>query len=251
MIAFTRATLSLVSSALLLVAGPAVAQTADEILAKYFEVTGQEKMNKVTSMTMTGKLALGPNEAPVAIYSKRPNKTRWNITIQGRELTPQAYDGKDAWRLMNGYSLEVQDIAGDDLKDLIEEADFDSPLYNYKDKGHAAEYMGEEDVEGTKALKIKLTKKSGNITYYFIDADSYVLLKSVSKSKRNGAEIESEAIFSNYQMFDGMAVPMSVEYRQVGAPAGQKMTFEKADFTTPIDDSVFARPAKSAPAPGK
>ncbi len=251
MTAFTRVALGLVSSALLLVAGPAVAQTADEILAKHFEVMGQEKMNKVTSMTMIGKIALGPNEAPVTIYAKRPNKTRLNITIQGRELTPQAYDGKDGWRLMPGYSMEVQDIAGDDLKELIEDAEFDSPLYDYKAKGHTVEYMGEEDVEGTKALKLKLTKKSGNVTYFFLDAEAYVVLKSTSKTKRNGAEIESESVFSNYQQINGITVPMSLEFRQVGAPAGQKITFDKADFATPIEDTVFARPAKTAPAPGK
>ena len=41
---------------------------------------------------------------------------------------------------------------------------------DYKAKGNTVELMGKEDVEGTPAYKLKVTKKSGNIEYDYLDA---------------------------------------------------------------------------------
>ena len=60
-----------------------------------------------------------------------------------------------------------------------------------KAKGHAVELMGKEKVEGSDAYKLKVTLKNGDIRYIYIDADSYLELKTEAKRTIRGSEVET------------------------------------------------------------
>src|SRR5207245_10552269 len=68
-------------------------------------------------------------------------------------------------------------MSQDDMKSLIEDGDMDGPLVDYKEKGHVAELLGHDSMEGTDCYKIKLSMKNGDIRYYYLDTDSYLELK--------------------------------------------------------------------------
>jgi hypothetical protein len=46
-------------------------------------------------------------------------------------------------------------MSADDTKSLMEDADIDGPLVDWKAKGSTVEYLGTEDVDGTQAHKLK------------------------------------------------------------------------------------------------
>lgn len=227
----------------------ASAQTVDEIIAKHVEALGgMEKMQAQKTRRASGKLSLpGGLEAPITMAQKRPEMFRANITFQGMDVV-QAYDGKNGWQIDPTQGKKTAEpLSEDDLKDVQENADFDGPLVNYKEKGNKVELLGKEDVEGTPAYKLKVTLKSGDVKTVFLDSDAYVEIKEVSKRTIRGAEREFENVLGDYKEEGGVMMAHSFEVKPKGAPQSQKLTIDKIEINPEIADSYFQVPP-AAPA---
>jgi outer membrane lipoprotein-sorting protein len=222
----------------------ASAQTVDEIIAKHAQARGGlEKIKAIKSAKVTGKLVMQGIEIPVTIQQKRPNKMRLDATFQGKTLV-QAYDGATAWKIdpFQGTS-EPEKSAGEEEKQTIEQSDMDGSLIDYKEKGHTVELVGKADVEGTPAYQLKLTKKSGDINHIYIDAENYLEIKTTSKRKTPGGEIEIDAYSGNYKPVNGVMFAFSVEAK-AGGQVVQNMVIEKVELDLAIEDSLFKMPVK-------
>jgi outer membrane lipoprotein-sorting protein len=221
--------------------------TVDQILAKNAEAKGGlEKLRALKSVRFTGKMSLGGGmEAPIIMTKKRPENMRMEFTVQG--LTGvQAYNGTTGWMVMPFMGKkEPEEMSADMLKDVKEQADFDGPYIDAEKKGYKVELIGKEDLEGTAAYKLKLTK-DGNETLVWIDADSFLDIKTAGKRKMQGQEIESETTIGNYQEFEGLLFPTQLEMKAKGAPAGQTITIEKVEINPTVADDAFAMPKAAA-----
>lgn len=227
-----------------LLTGLVVAQdeSLEEILEAHFEVVGQENLLDVQTIKQTGKIFTQGIEIPMELSMKRPNMMRINANVAGANAVFMAYDGDKGWSLQPWTgSMDPQDLPEDQLKDAIQQADMDGALYNYADKGHQLELVGTEEVEGTETYKLKLTLKSGDVMYYFLDAEAYVPIKITSKTTVQGQEIESEQFLSNYKMVEGFAVAHSVETKIMGTTQLQ-ITIDEVVVNPEIDDSYFKKP---------
>ena len=232
----------------LLLAPVSRAQTVDEILAKHFETMGGlEKIKALNSMRLTGTMTVGPGiEAPITMERKRPGKRRLEFSVQGMTGI-QAFDGEKAWSVMPFMGKKDPEAASEeDSKQEREEADFDGPLVDYKTKGHTVELTGKEPVEGAEAYKLKVTKKNGDTEYYYLDAETYLLVKNEGKSKRRGTEVEVEGLWSDYKDVDGYMMPFTLEQGLKGTPQKQRMVFSKIELNVPLEESRFAMPAVAA-----
>ncbi len=205
-----------------------------------------EKLKALKSVKMTGKMSMGQGvEAPFIMQMKRPNKLRIEFIIQG--LTGiQAYDGTSGWTLMPFMgSKDPQKSPEEDTKDLAEQADFDGPLVDYKDKGHTIEYIGKEDVEGTQAEKLKITLKSGKVRYIYMDPEWGLDLKVTAIVKREGIEASVDTLFGDYKEVGGLTFPHALEQKMAGRPGQQSFTIEKIELDTEMDDAIFVMPEVS------
>jgi len=242
-----RKTIMLLALGLLL-APIAHAQSVDDILAKHYEACGGlAKMKAVTSTRYTGTMTMGPGmEAPLTIEKKRPGMQRTEFTIQGMTGI-QAFDGSRTWSVMPFMGKKDPEAASEeDSKHEKDDADFDGPLVDWKAKGHTVELVGKEPVEGAEAYKLKITKKNGDIEYYYLDAETYLLVKNEGKVKRRGTEVEGEGTWSDYKDVDGYMMPFTMEQGIKGTPQKQRMTFSKIELNVPLEDSRFAMPAVAA-----
>ena len=234
-------------TALLLVALPLQGQTADEIIAKYIKtVGGMGKIQAAKTLRRTGKFIGGGGfEAAVLELNKRPNMVRQEFTMQG--LTGiTAYDGKTGWRIQPwGGKKDPEPLGEVQMKAILEDSDIDGPLVNYREKGNKVEYVGMEPVEGTDALKLKVTLANGDIQYYYMDTDYYVPIKIEIKRTVRGTEQESETILGDYKEVDGWYLPFSVESGPKGSQEKSKVTYEQIEANTAMDDSIFHQPALS------
>jgi outer membrane lipoprotein-sorting protein len=231
---------------------PATAQTLDEIIAKHFAARGGvEKLKAVKTMRMSGRAAGQGGEIPLVIESKRPELVRVEFTVQG--LTGiTAYDGATGWQVMPFMGKkDAEPMSGDDLKQMQEQADFDGPLMDYKAKGNQVELLGKEKVEGSDAYKLKLILKNGNVHTVFIDADSFLELKDISKIIQNGTEVEQESTASNYKEVEGLVFPFLMEQGAKGSAQKQRIIIEKIELNPPIDDARFKMPAPAAVKPAE
>jgi len=230
----------------MLVAMPAAAQTADDIIAKNNDAKGGLARQKaVKSVRMTGRMIVGPGiEAPIVLELKRPKSMRIDIAIQGMTIT-QAYDGTVGWMLnpLSGRT-DPEPLPSELRKSVEEQADIDGPLVDYKAKGNTVELLGKEKAEGTDCYKLKVTLKNGDVRTFFIDAESGLEVKIETRTMVRGTEQLGDIILGDWKEAGGILMAHSVDAGQPGAPMRQKMTIDKIELNVPVDDARFTMPVK-------
>jgi outer membrane lipoprotein-sorting protein len=235
---------SVIFASLLLLSGTFLnAQELDEVLKNHFAAIGQEKLVKVTSLKTTGKLVQQGLEIPFLQYAKRPGSVRIEGTFQGLTFL-QTYNGKEGWNL-NPFAgiTDPQPMGEDELKQMKYSADLDGMLWNWKEKEYTVTLDGKEDVEGTSCFKVKLVTKEGDTFSYYIDADAYVLIRSNTKMKVQGNEVESDTFYSNYSQYEGLALPGKIETK-VGGNVVMTIITDKVEVNPELAESMFEKPAK-------
>jgi outer membrane lipoprotein-sorting protein len=220
------------------------AQTVDEIIAKNIQARGGlEKIKNLQSLRVSGKLAVGNFRAAFVEENKRPFKVREEQIIQGM-VGIDAYDGKLAWHVVPWEGRKEADLlSADDRKGLVEDADIEGQLVDYKNKDHRAEYMGHDSVEGTDCYKIKLSLATGDVRYYFIDCDTFLELKEENELNIRGTVRYTETFYGDYEKVDGVYFPYAIETGNKGDSEHVKLTIEKIAVNPPLPDSRFAMPA--------
>jgi outer membrane lipoprotein-sorting protein len=230
-------------AALLLVSGGAVmSQTLDEVLAGHFSATGQDNLLKINSQKITGKMIQSGIEIPFVQYAKRPGKVRLEASLQGMTLI-QTFNGTEGW-MINPFAgvTAPQPMTEDQLRSVKYQADSDGMLWNWKEKGYQVTLEGQEDMEGTSCYKIKLATEPGDIFTFWIDADTYILLRQNTKMTVMGNESESDNYFSNYSMVEGIAMPGKAETKMQGQLV-MTLIFEKVEFNQELEDTLFDKPS--------
>jgi outer membrane lipoprotein-sorting protein len=230
----------------LLTASPVAlrAQSVDEIIAKNVAARGGlEKLRSIKTIKMTARFSQGGFRAQYIQENKRDDRVRENLVIQGMAQV-QAYDGHAAWQINPfGGRKDPEKMSADDTKSLQLDADLEGPLVDYKQKGHTAELMGHDSVEGTDCYKIKLTLKNGDVRYYYLDADSFLEIKFQNQSSIRGALQYSDTLLGDYEKVDGVYFPFSIESAETGTENWSRFTVEKIETNVALDDSLFIFPA--------
>ncbi len=221
------------------------AQTVDDVIAKHIAAQGGlAKLKAIQSIRMTGDFETGGMQAGFTQVFKRPMKMRLDISVQGLTMT-QAYDGDKGWQVVPFTGKKgPEPMTGDELKNAQEQADIDGPLVDYKKKGNTVELIGKEKVEDKDAYHLKITLKNGGTRDLYLDAITFLGLKTSAKTMAHGTEIELESFLSDYKEVNGLKFPFSIEQHQVGGEApSQRITFKKIELNVPVDDSIFKMPA--------
>ncbi len=165
-----------------------------------------------------------------------------------------AYDGRTGWKIEPWQGKKDPEPLGEEeLKTIIEDSDFEGPLVNYQSKGNKVEYVGAEPVEGTDAYKLKVTLKSGDVEYFYMDTDYFVPIKIDTKRFVRGEEREYETSLGDYKEAGGWYLPYSYETNAKGSQNKQKITYEKVEVNVPlaasrfVEPSITAKPSAAAP----
>lgn len=227
------------------------AQTAEEIVGKYqAAMGGLAKIKSLETVRMSGKTVLGGGqEAPFRLERKRPSAVRSELEFMGT-VNVQAFDGETAWQLMPVMGMtEPEAFPPEDSKDAREQADFDGPLVDWKEKGVKLEYLGKEAWDGKDCHKLQITEKDGSVRIYFIDAGTNLLLRETAKAPTPQGEVDVEVLYRDWREVGGFKFAFALESKQVDGPPGQLLSFDTIEPNVPIDAARFKMPAKPAPAP--
>ncbi len=238
-----------VSLALLLVLSASVfaaSQTADELIAKNLQAKGGvDKIKAIKTYRVTGKLVAGGGfTGEYGQENMRPNLVRETFSVQGLTAV-QAYDGSTGWQIQPfGGSKTPQLMGEDDLPDLLIDSDFDGALVDYQAKGNTVEYLGHDVVDGDDALRLKVTLKSGNIIYYYLDPDTYLEIRKETQEFIRGSIKENVSDLGSYKAVNGVMYPFSIASGPKNDPTQwQTVTVEKLEVNVPLESSDFALPA--------
>ncbi len=223
-------------------------QTMDEIITKHIQATGgPDNLNKLKSYRATGKMSLGQGmEAPFMVECIQGKAARFEMTFQGMTMV-QCVEGESGWGIMPFQGKkDAEPFTPEQVKSMEDQMDIQGLLFEYKNKGHQVEYIGKEDFEGTEVHKLKITKKNGDIVYKFIDAESYLEIKTSTTIKTSDGETKNDMLASNYQMVEGLNLPFSLISRNTiaGQTFDQSMTVDKFDINPVLDEARFKMPVK-------
>lgn len=218
----------------------AAAQTADEVIQKYSAAMGGlDAFNKVTTVKMTGTVVAQGNEFPLTTQMVNNKAVRTDVDVQGQQIV-NVYNNGTGWKI-NPYAgaESATEITGQELIDAKAQASIANHLMDYKNRGHKVEFAGQEDVEGVKCFKIKLTNKDDNkVSSYYISSSNYMLVKSVGLRDIQGQQMEVETFYSDFKDINGLKFAMSRSQKMQGN-VFQEVKLEKVELNVPVDESIF------------
>jgi len=219
--------------------------TVDQLVTKNIEAKGgAEALKSLQSVKLTGKMLVnaGQLEFGYAQTKKRPGSVRTELSLQGMTMV-QAFDGKEGWKISPFQGRkDPEKLSSDDTKSLIEDAEVDGALIDWKEKGSTVEYLGTEDVDGTLAHKLKVTRKNGDVSYVYLDPEHFLEIRVTTQRIEHGAQVETETDLSDYEKVNGVFLPLSIEAGRKGSSDKQKLILDKAEGNVPVDDIAFQFP---------
>jgi hypothetical protein len=217
---------------------PARAITADELIARNIQARGGiDKLHAIATLHTEGKYRLGGGlEAKTETYAIAPDKMRFEFSLQGLTAV-NAWDGQQGWAIQPFQGRrDPQKTSADDNKQLIEGADILGPLVDYKAKGNRVEYLGTEDIDGTDAYKLRVTRKNGDSQVIYLDPDAFLEIRVVDHRMIRGQEQVETTDLGEYELVDGVYFPFEQGQNQI----------EKAEANIKIDPQMFVFPTATA-----
>ena len=231
---------------LLGLAARADAFTAEELAAKNIEARGgAAALAAVQNVRRSGQLIVNGGQLTLGIVEtrRRPDSIRDEATLQGLTQV-ESYDGKDGWKIdpFQGRK-DPERTSPDDLKGLIEDAQIGGPLEDYKARGATLEYAGTEDIDGTSAHKLKLTQKSGDVQYVYLDPDYFLEIRIESQRSVRGVKETVITDLGEYEKVAGVYWATSITSGRKGDRDPAKILYDKVEVNVPLDAGYFSFPA--------
>lgn len=231
-------------------AGVALAQTADEVIEKHLAALGgRAALSKITSRRSIGKVSVStPNGDVTGSFEsdlKAPNKTRIYMKLDLAALgapedmiIEQKFDGTAAM-MLNSMQGDIP-IEGNQLDNMRNNV-FPTFFLTYKEAGSKVELLPKEQVDGKPALVLRVTPKSGSAPRIYLDPETYLIVRTVTKVNvpTAGGEIEQTSTVSDYRVVDGVKVAFQI----VQSSPQQSITIkiDKVEHNVALADALFRK----------
>ena len=220
----------------------AFAQTLDEVVAKHTEAMGgKEKLSSLKSVYMeTVSVMQNGNEATAKLWKVNNELMRREFNF-GMGTVTMVMTDKEGWSSNPRSGGKFEPLPPEAVQAQQSELDCAGPLVDYAAKGHKAELIGKEDINGTSCHVVKLTLKSGRDITYYLDAKTYYILRSKTKGgggMRRGGNPDAETVveYSDYRKTDeGFVFPYATTIVGMGASTN----VEKIEVNKPVDPKLY------------
>jgi len=228
-----------------LAVGTGYGQTAQNVLDKMIEAMGGKKaLAAVKDITMIGTvdmIQMGMS-APMTLYQKEPNKTRFDLDLSAFQagLTfTQAFDGTKGWGT-NQQTMAIEESSDVMTKEISHQALGYTAFLNPQKMGITYALKPKATLEGKDYLVLEQTLSDGHKITMFIDPATYLVYKTAAKSldPTTGGEIDGEAYSSDYRKVGGLMVAFS-SLQLVNGTESMRITITNVTVNSNVDDSLF------------
>lgn len=189
---------------------PSNSQTVNDILNRYELASGFNARQKVKTITSIGKTTQMGNTVAISIIQKRPNKYRFDVHLNEGRVT-QAYDGTSGWTFNPFISSDTIKLEGSGLSQIKESADFDGILHSFRQRGFSAKLIGKVMIGTENTYKVQITKPNGETMNFYLDTDTYLVIKTSIDLFINGLPYASESFFGDFRKVGGMTLPYFIQ----------------------------------------
>jgi len=193
--------------------------------------------------TAAGDKADNQVQLPFKHEMKRPNKSRTEIEFAGKTAV-QVFDGSNGWKLRPFLNRnDVEPFSADEAKMESQEPGIGGYLVDYAAKGSKVDLDGMEKVEGRDAYKLKVTTKTGNVKYVWVDAQNFLDVKVSGEPRRMDSKMHNVYVYQrDFRDVQGVKVPFVLETAVDGYRETHKTVLETVAVNPKLDDSLFVKP---------
>jgi len=220
----------------------AQAQNLESILEAHYKAASMGKMQKIETIFTTGKnmYSMAGIESSFTMYQARPNKLRIEAEVQGSNLI-QTYNGEKGWMYAPAMGIsQPKELSEQELETILNQAEFENPLWNYEEKGNTIEVIGSSEDDSEDHLK--LTNEKGNVLNFFISKDTHLITTIKSTQLMGGSDQEIEINMKDYKNVKGIPVSHYLSTK-LGGQLVYTITIEKVEYNQDLDSALFDKPA--------
>ena len=216
------------------------AQTPEEIADNFTKAMGGlDLYMKPANVKFTGVVNAQGMDFPITLQIVNNKSMRADIDVMGQKIVNVYNEGK-GWKIdpFNG-AADATDVEGAELAGFKSQATLASGLMNFRNLGNTLALAGNETTDGTKHYILKMTsKEDGKTVTFYINSNTWGLLKVVSSREIQGQDTEIETLFSDMKEFGGMKFYMTRTQQAMGQ-VFQTLNFTNIEFNVTIDPKVF------------
>jgi len=217
-------------------------QSLEQILKDHYKASGQEKISKIKTVITKGKLTYvtAGMESAITLYQLRPDKVRMEASILGSKVI-QTYNGTTGWMYAPAMGIaQPQEMGEAELRAVLQQVDFDSPLWNYQEKGNKAELAGSSE-DGLAHL-VKLTQADGQEITLLIDKKTHLIIGTSTVTVMGGAETEVNVSMKDYKAVKGIKTAHYVSTK-INGEVMLTLAIESIEYNKDIDPAMFEKPS--------
>jgi zinc protease len=227
----------------LVAAGGALADlpTGEEVMTQRIEALGGEgALARHHNSLMKGTMSVSGVDMAATIYSAAPNLLYTLFESEMIGKMESGCNGEVAWDMSTMQGASVKE--GKELEKAIFQAAF-SPELRWRERYSNVDVQAEEEIDGTACYKIVLTPTVGDTTTAYVDAETWLIVKTETVSNSDMGSISIVTSPSDYREVDGVKVPFMISILLMGA---QEMTtaMESVEFNVEIPEGTFDLPAE-------
>lgn len=212
-------------------------QSMEDIINKHVEAMGgRQKIITLSSAFMTGTFTAMGTTTPINITTTKKHMIGSRIDIEANGTNNyQVITPKNGWIFTPVQGdKEPRPLLEDQFKVGQVQLDLHGPFINHKEKGIKIEMADKDSVDGELCYKLKVTSPNTNVSVYFINSKSGLIVKTSTKMFQFGKLEDVETTYSDYkQNADGYWVA----YTNAG-PRGATH-YDKIVTNIPVDEKIF------------
>jgi hypothetical protein len=237
---------------------PAPAQEVDEIVARYVAALGGiEKIHGLHSLRKTGTYVYNGLEHPVVVIQERDAGCReeidglseWGTSIEPGEKVVRAWDGRNAWVGRLADALEARPMPEGEAAGFILDADIESSLVEWAQKGGQVTVVGATEVEGVAVVQLAVTRRDGAVEQWYLDRDTSLPVMKATEVPEGEFKAAMTWYFDDYREVSGVRMPFYVLIEE--KLFTREYLFDEIEANVAVADGFFSPPGAPGALPGE
>ncbi|EGC99085.1 hypothetical protein B1M_38366, partial [Burkholderia sp. TJI49] len=170
---------------------------------------------------------------PFVLALKRPNKTRFEITVMNQKAV-RMFDGREGWKQgANGGSASMRPYTVDEARSASDEQVIDGPLIDHGAKGVGVTLDGVDQVDGHEAYRLALKLPSGAVRHLWIDSRSFLDVKIDREVRGPHGPVTVEARYGDYRRVGELQIPFRIESGAASSAHKDVLVIDKVTLNPP------------------
>jgi hypothetical protein len=218
--------------------------TLDQVLERYAAaVGGRDRWLAVKTLRQTGKMTNYNDikDAPITIEKQRSGGRYLRRLVTGGVTVIQAVDGATVWEADPGMHIpKPRQMDPLHARRFLHRVAIEGPLIDPAGKGEHLVLVGKDQVDGAPAYRLRVTYADGLVSYFLIDAKSFLLTRVVDIVQAQ-EPYEAHTTYGDFRKVSGLTV--AFDEKTVLPDLQQRITWDKIEIDVPLDAAAFKMPA--------